>query len=144
MHGRAPPDNAPLLGRVGAADGAVRGLIIATGFFRHGVLLTPMAAQIVAGLLDGSADDRWVRFRPDRFSARRPRPSPHSNTIHRFHQGNSMNITLNGARHTVADGASVSTLVTSVTGRALDPSGQAADGGKLGVAVARNAGGGPA
>ena len=50
-----------------------------------------------------------------------------------------MNITLNGARHTVADGASVSTLVTSVTGRALDPSGQAADGGKLGVAVARNA-----
>ncbi|MBN9128605.1 MAG: glycine oxidase ThiO [Paenarthrobacter ureafaciens] len=62
------PDNAPLLGRVGAADGALRGLIIATGFFRHGVLLTPIAAQIVAGLLDGSADDRWVRFRPDRFS----------------------------------------------------------------------------
>lgn len=50
-----------------------------------------------------------------------------------------MNIKLNGAHHTVAEGASVSTLVSSVTGRVLDPSGQAADGGKLGVAVARNA-----
>jgi sulfur carrier protein len=50
-----------------------------------------------------------------------------------------MNIKLNGAHHTVAEGASVSTLVTSVTGRVLDPNGQAADGGKLGVAVARNA-----
>jgi sulfur carrier protein len=49
-----------------------------------------------------------------------------------------MNIKLNGADHTVADDASVSTLVTAVTGRVLDHRGQAADGGKLGVAVARN------
>ena len=50
-----------------------------------------------------------------------------------------MNITVNGAEHTVADGASVSTLVSRLTGRVLGADGQSADGRKLGVAVARNA-----
>ncbi|BCW67813.1 glycine oxidase ThiO [Arthrobacter sp. NicSoilB4] len=65
------PDNAPLLGRVAQPGGAggVAGLIIATGFFRHGILLTPAAADICRQLLDGAADPRWVRFRPDRFAA---------------------------------------------------------------------------
>jgi glycine oxidase len=58
------PDNAPLLGRV--AD--IRGLVIATGFFRHGVLLTPIAAQICLDIIDGEMDDQWWQFRPDRFS----------------------------------------------------------------------------
>ncbi|WP_454698972.1 sulfur carrier protein ThiS [Arthrobacter humicola] len=49
-----------------------------------------------------------------------------------------MNITLNGTVHSVEDGASVTTLISQVTGRNLAPSGQAADGRKLGVAVARN------
>ena len=69
------PDNAPLLGRVPAALGSgsgqaghVPGLIIATGFFRHGVLLTPAAAAICRELLDGQADPRWAPFSPDRFS----------------------------------------------------------------------------
>jgi glycine oxidase len=57
------PDNAPLVGRV---DG-IAGLVIATGFFRHGVLLTPIAAQICREILDGGAHDRWAQFRPDRF-----------------------------------------------------------------------------
>ena len=77
----ATPDNAPLLGRVrdlasgGSAE--VAGLLIATGFFRHGILLTPVAAQICRQLLDGSADPRWTRFRPDRFSGpQHPRPHP--------------------------------------------------------------------
>jgi glycine oxidase len=70
------PDNAPLLGRVaarwapeGAADddGDVPGLIVATGFFRHGVLLTPAAARVCHELLDGGTDERWDAFRPDRF-----------------------------------------------------------------------------
>lgn len=70
------PDNAPLLGRV--ADGPRRpagdipGLIIATGFFRHGVLLTPIAAEHCLHLLDGTANARWDRFRPDRFSPATP------------------------------------------------------------------------
>jgi glycine oxidase len=67
------PDNAPLLGRVargpGQPAGDIPGLIIATGFFRHGVLLTPIAAQHCLRLIDGTADDRWARFRPDRFSS---------------------------------------------------------------------------
>ncbi|QCO99224.1 sulfur carrier protein ThiS [Arthrobacter sp. 24S4-2] len=49
-----------------------------------------------------------------------------------------MNIKLNGAVHAVDDGASVTTLISQVTGRNLAPNGQAADGRKLGVAVARN------
>ncbi|MHC6593290.1 glycine oxidase ThiO [Arthrobacter sp. C152] len=66
------PDNAPLLGRVpqpaGAGPGHVPGLVIATGFFRHGVLLTPAAAAICRDLMDGTADPRWEPFVPDRFS----------------------------------------------------------------------------
>ena len=49
-----------------------------------------------------------------------------------------MNITLNGSHHAVADGASITTLVSQVTGRPLAPDGQATDGRKLGVAVAHN------
>lgn len=67
------PDNAPLLGRVPASGQVpgtdVAGLIIATGFFRHGVLLTPAAAAICRQLMDGIADPRWAAFRPGRFSA---------------------------------------------------------------------------
>ena len=70
------PDNAPLLGRVAGATGQdgpdIPGLIIATGFFRHGVLLTPIAAEYCLRLIEGVTDDRWTRFRPDRFST----PSP--------------------------------------------------------------------
>jgi sulfur carrier protein len=50
-----------------------------------------------------------------------------------------VNITLNGNPHIVADGASITTLVSEVTGRPLGNNGQATDGGKLGVAVAHNA-----
>ncbi|QCB96876.1 glycine oxidase ThiO [Arthrobacter sp. PAMC25564] len=74
------PDNAPLLGRValaGSDDGEeIPGLIIATGFFRHGVLLTPVAAAICRQLLDGTAHPRWAGFRPGRFS-RLPAPELH-------------------------------------------------------------------
>ena len=70
------PDNAPLLGRVARAAGEdspdIAGLIIATGFFRHGVLLTPVAAQYCLRLIEGITDDRWIRFRPDRFSTPPP------------------------------------------------------------------------
>lgn len=66
------PDNAPLLGRVSAGGGAgeIAGLIMATGFFRHGVLLTPAAGFICRQLMDGTADARWRAFRPDRFSGK--------------------------------------------------------------------------
>jgi glycine oxidase len=40
------PDNLPLVG-----PGAIDGLVLATGHFRNGILLTPLAAQAVADLL---------------------------------------------------------------------------------------------
>ncbi|MGM9472147.1 sulfur carrier protein ThiS [Pseudarthrobacter sp. YS3] len=49
-----------------------------------------------------------------------------------------MIITLNGSQHAVADDASISTLVSQITGRPLAANGQATDGKKLGVAVAHN------
>jgi glycine oxidase len=78
----ATPDNAPLLGRVAAGGNGpdIAGLIIATGFFRHGVLLTPAAASLCRQLMDGTGDRRWAAFRPDRFSPGQqrsgPRPEP--------------------------------------------------------------------
>lgn len=63
------PDNAPLLGRVAGTGGKdIPGLIVATGFFRHGVLLTPIAAHISRQLLGNITDLAWESFRPDRFS----------------------------------------------------------------------------
>ncbi|HJW01265.1 MAG TPA: FAD-dependent oxidoreductase [Arthrobacter sp.] len=72
----ATPDNAPLLGRVGlpGSGGQVDGLILATGFFRHGVLLTPAAATICRDLMDGREDPRWLPFSPARFSGQRQAP----------------------------------------------------------------------
>ncbi|MEO8284401.1 MAG: FAD-dependent oxidoreductase, partial [Pseudarthrobacter sp.] len=65
----ATPDNAPLLGRVRAPGaGHIPGLIIATGFYRHGVLLAPAAAVICRDLLDGRIDPRWDALSPARFS----------------------------------------------------------------------------
>lgn len=49
-----------------------------------------------------------------------------------------MNITLNGSRHSVTDDASITTLISQITGRPLAANGQATDGQKLGVAVAHN------
>lgn len=40
------PDNTPIIGQT-----AVDGLIVATGHYRNGVLLTPVTAEIVAGIL---------------------------------------------------------------------------------------------
>jgi glycine oxidase len=81
------PDNAPLLGRVPAPDGAghhvhVPGLIIATGFFRHGVLLTPAAAAICRELLDGREDPRWAPFNPARFAGAATAPIPTGRLSH--------------------------------------------------------------
>ena len=80
------PDNAPLLGRVAGAPGEhgpdIPGLIIATGFFRHGVLLTPIAAQYCLRLIEGVSDDRWTRFRPDRFSTLSPESAARTEGVH--------------------------------------------------------------
>jgi glycine oxidase len=62
----ASPDNAPIVGR-----GAVGGLIWATAHWRNGILLTPMTADGVAGLLTGEGIDGSLEaFGADRFGRR--------------------------------------------------------------------------
>jgi len=46
----ATPDNLPAIG-----PGALHGLVWATGHFRNGILLTPVTADLVAGVLAGEA-----------------------------------------------------------------------------------------
>ncbi len=63
------PDNAPLLG-----PSAVDGLVLATGHYRHGVLLTPVTADsITEVLVTGRAPDVIAPFSPLRFAGE---PSP--------------------------------------------------------------------
>ena len=57
------PDNAPVIGR-----SAVAGLVLATGHFRNGILLTPVTADIVADIVTGAAIPELARaFGADRF-----------------------------------------------------------------------------
>jgi glycine oxidase len=61
------PDNAPMLG-----ESEVDGLVLATGHYRNGILLTPVTADVIAELLvDGKVPDVAVPFSPQRFTGRR-------------------------------------------------------------------------
>ncbi|HYK40340.1 MAG TPA: glycine oxidase ThiO [Candidatus Eremiobacteraceae bacterium] len=58
------PDHLPILG---PAD--LRGLILATGHFRSGVLLTPITAKLVLEYVTlGNVSTDWERFSPMRFA----------------------------------------------------------------------------
>ncbi|MFC6356789.1 glycine oxidase ThiO [Luethyella okanaganae] len=62
-------DNAPLLGRMRDTDGeSIAGLVVATGFYRHGVLLSPVAADLCRRVVDGESPSSLDAFHPDRFS----------------------------------------------------------------------------
>ncbi|EST23310.1 glycine oxidase ThiO [Streptomyces roseochromogenus] len=59
------PDNAPLLGPSG-----LDGLLLATGHFRNGVLLTPVTGNVLAEVLtSGQLPDEARPFTPQRFGA---------------------------------------------------------------------------
>jgi glycine oxidase len=55
------PNNLPLVG-----PGAIDGLVLATGHFRNGILLAPLAAQVVADLLAGNRRSSLSRYRPQK------------------------------------------------------------------------------
>ncbi len=60
----ATPDNAPAIG-----PGATAGLHWAVGHYRHGILLTPITAELVAGALTGEQPDAIPdEFAPARFA----------------------------------------------------------------------------
>lgn len=65
------PDATPLIGIVEP------GLVVANGFDRHGVLLAPLGARLVADLVDGRAIDPAVAaaVHPSRFRPAKPRPA---------------------------------------------------------------------
>lgn len=57
------PDNAPLIG-----SAVVDGLVLATGHYRNGVLLTPATAEGITDLLtSGALPERFAPFSPRRF-----------------------------------------------------------------------------
>ncbi|HJW61522.1 MAG TPA: glycine oxidase ThiO, partial [Actinomycetota bacterium] len=58
------PDNAPMLGPAGP-----EGLVVATGHYRNGILLTPVTADAIAELLaTGRVPDLIAPFTPGRFA----------------------------------------------------------------------------
>lgn len=60
------PDNAPILGPSG-----LPGLVLATGHYRNGVLLTPVTADAIADLVTtGTLPELAAGFGPDRFLVR--------------------------------------------------------------------------
>jgi glycine oxidase len=69
------PDNAPAIG-----CGATRGLIWATGHYRNGILLAPLTAELVVGLLTGAgepaAEPLLAACAPDRFNPASAIPAP--------------------------------------------------------------------
>jgi glycine oxidase len=59
------PDNAPMLGPAGP-----EGLVVATGHYRNGILLTPVTADAIAELLaTGRVPEAIAPFGPGRFAA---------------------------------------------------------------------------
>ncbi|MFB6271807.1 MAG: glycine oxidase ThiO [Salinibacter sp.] len=60
----ASRDHAPLLGET-----TVPGVIMATGHYRHGILLTPITAEEIARLIQTGETSDWIQpFSPRRFS----------------------------------------------------------------------------
>lgn len=58
------PDGTPVLGY---APGMTN-LLLATGHFRNGILLTPLTGRIIADLIDGECARDLAPFAPDRFA----------------------------------------------------------------------------
>ncbi len=72
----ATPDNAPVIGR-----GAIEGLIWATGHHRNGILLAPLTAELLGGLLHPAAAlpaaaELLAACEPGRFSVERATQEP--------------------------------------------------------------------
>ena len=58
------PDNGPVVGRCGPA-----GLLLATGHYRNGILMSPVTADAAVALLAGQAPaPEWEPFTPQRFT----------------------------------------------------------------------------
>jgi glycine oxidase len=62
------PDNGPIVGGCG-----IDGLMLATGHYRNGILLSPVTADAIVAWLTGARPAaEWEPFTPERFTARAP------------------------------------------------------------------------
>jgi glycine oxidase len=62
------PDNGPIVGGLGA--NGVDGLLLATGHYRNGILMSPVTADAIVAHLTGQAPaPEWKPFTPARFSS---------------------------------------------------------------------------
>jgi glycine oxidase len=58
-------DHAPLLGEWG-----IEGVVLATGYYRHGILFAPYAARLIVEQMVGGNNNHWLMtFSPERFHA---------------------------------------------------------------------------
>ena len=58
------PDNGPIVGATG-----IPGLIVATGHYRNGILLAPLTAELILGLLRDGTQALPAACDPGRFAA---------------------------------------------------------------------------
>jgi glycine oxidase len=63
----ATPDRLPIIG----ADPTVAGYYVACGHYRNGVLLAPVTAELVCGLIEGYRDPSLAPFGLERFASER-------------------------------------------------------------------------
>ena len=56
------PDGLPIIGEMDT-----KGLYVASGHFRNGILLGPITAEIIAGQLAGETHESWTSLSPQRF-----------------------------------------------------------------------------
>jgi glycine oxidase len=66
------PDNGPVVGPVadGAGGSGPDGLLLATGHYRNGILMSPVTADAIVAHLSGQpAAPEWEPFAPGRFAA---------------------------------------------------------------------------
>ena len=67
------PDNGPIVGGFGAGTGpgnGQRGLLLATGHYRNGILMSPVTADAIVAYLTGQPPAaEWEPFTPERFAA---------------------------------------------------------------------------
>jgi glycine oxidase len=66
------PDNGPIVGGCG-----VEGLLLATGHYRNGILMSPVTADAIAAFLTGQRPAaEWEPFTPERFTPPHPAVQP--------------------------------------------------------------------
>ncbi|MFW0110357.1 glycine oxidase ThiO [Rothia sp. P13129] len=86
------PDDLPLIGTIEHHGKPLKNLILSNGYFRHGILLSPRAAELVEHLITETLteDDRKDLYacRPQRFTPTQQNPKPTEENPNEHHPHN--------------------------------------------------------